>query len=78
MEAPGNATDISTWHQSAARFKLRLPFPLGRAQSRAFTTKPFIFISNLWHISTLQRFQRTGNSTDEGPGPKRLERIILT
>ena len=29
-------------------------------------------------IYTLQRFQRTGNSTDEGPGPKRLERIIST
>ena len=27
---------------------------------------------------TLQRFQRTGNSTDEGAGPKRLERIIST
>ena len=28
-------------------FKLRLPFPLSRAQSRACTTKPLIFISNL-------------------------------
>ena len=66
------------WHQSAMRFKLRLPFPLRCVQSRACTSKPLHFISNLWHISTMQRFQRPGNSTDEGPGLKRLERIILT
>ena len=60
------------------RFKLRLPFPIRRVQIRASTSKPLNFISNLWHISTIQRFQRTGISTDEGTGPKRLERIILT
>ena len=45
-----------------------------RTHSLARTTKfiQYLFIS--WRMQTLQRFLRPWNSTDEGSGPKCLER----
>ena len=70
--APGDGPYFSAWHQSSTRLKLRLPFSPGRVQS-ARSTKFFFFFHGVWKHCNVSNV--LCNSTNEGAGPKRLEKI---
>ena len=69
-EAPGDAPYFSPWHQSSARLKLRLPF---RSQRPHAEREQCIFFSSFMAKANIATFVLC-NSTDEGPGPKCLEK----
>ena len=54
MEVPEDEPGFLAWHQSSARLKLRLSFPLNCVQSRACTAKLFFYFCICWHLQTLQ------------------------
>lgn len=55
MEVPEDEPGFLAWHQSSARLKLRLSFPLNWVQSRACTAKLFFYFLYLLAFANLAR-----------------------